>query len=521
MTRRKRSVTGVAMFVSVLAAFAASSSSMAQTPGPDVIVGDLPTGDVIHHTSAGAVNGKRAYSVGTTSCNVGDQPLTWDDTTTVYPVISQNLYRLSNGRFEQVGQSWLKHAFCALQGTVCSACTPGGNCDALFPGCSDPYSASLNGSQGGLGPKFEVNATTGVFPLNWTSGGTVESGDTGSVIYKRLQAQQADLATAGALYFVSSMYIQPQDAGIGNNDNNESYRRVMINTTSFAMSLVDSTQRMKPGIQAWKDHGLGLNVPDPNVTLTNVDVPSDGRFIVGVKVVDVGGGLYSYEYAVQNLNSFRSGAGFSIPLPAGAVVTNASFHDVFFHSGEPQNGIDWNISVSPTAVSWNCTEAYATNVNANAISWDTIYNFRFTTNVSPTGGNATLTMFRPGTPTDVAVATVIPNPAGGGPFLPGNDSCANATSVSNGTTLFSSLNATTDGPDEPGPCTVSSYSHIGSDIWYRWTNGTTAGTATVALCGSAFDTKVAVYAACPTAAARAWPVMTIRRPAGSTASSRR
>ena len=32
--------------------------------------------------------------------------------------------------------------------------------------CSDSYSAGLNGAQSGLGPKFEVNPTTGVFPYH-------------------------------------------------------------------------------------------------------------------------------------------------------------------------------------------------------------------------------------------------------------------------------------------------------------------------------------------------------------------
>ena len=86
--------------------------------------------------------------VGTTSCNNGDQPFHWfalpnND----HPVIPQNLYRMSGGtnnndRFEQIGQSWLKHAFLALEDNACdfgcntSGCTTGSN---LCPGCSDPY----------------------------------------------------------------------------------------------------------------------------------------------------------------------------------------------------------------------------------------------------------------------------------------------------------------------------------------------------------------------------------------------
>src|SRR6185369_12240896 len=152
------------------------------------IVGDLP--DVSNFTSGGAVSGMRAYSVGTTSCNLGTQELTWNSGTNQHPVISQNLYRLMNGRYEQIGQAWLKHGFCALQGTVCSSgCMPSPlGCGALGVLCSDPYSSGLNGQQGGLGPKSEVNASTGAFPYPW-----VNNGSGSGALFKRLQALDADL----------------------------------------------------------------------------------------------------------------------------------------------------------------------------------------------------------------------------------------------------------------------------------------------------------------------------------------
>ena len=49
---------------------------------------------------------------------------------TDHPVIPQNLYRMSGGanndeRFEQIGQSWVKHAFVALQDNACGfGCNP-------------------------------------------------------------------------------------------------------------------------------------------------------------------------------------------------------------------------------------------------------------------------------------------------------------------------------------------------------------------------------------------------------------
>lgn len=73
-----------------------------------------------------------------------------------------------------------------------------------------------------------------------------------------------------------------------------------------------------------------------------------------------------------------------------------------------------------------------------------------------------------------------------------NDGCRGQISVTDGDTAFSTIGATTDGPEEPTACYFSSYSDIGSDIWYQYT-ATCTGNMTVDLCNSNYDTKVAVY----------------------------
>src|ERR1044071_9251990 len=81
-------------------------------PGPDAIVGNLPS--LEQFGDAGTQVG---LAVGTESCNNGQVDVNWFALpSSDHPVIPQNLYRMSGGgdntqRFEQIGQSWLKHAF--------------------------------------------------------------------------------------------------------------------------------------------------------------------------------------------------------------------------------------------------------------------------------------------------------------------------------------------------------------------------------------------------------------------------
>jgi len=86
---------------------------------------DIITGDIFGAQRYGTVGDITAYAIGTTSCNVGDCQANWISNTAEHPLIGQNLFRLKNGRFEHIGQAWLKHASVAAQGQTCStSCSP-------------------------------------------------------------------------------------------------------------------------------------------------------------------------------------------------------------------------------------------------------------------------------------------------------------------------------------------------------------------------------------------------------------
>ena len=145
------------------------------------------------------------------------------------------------------------------------------------------------------------------------------------------------------------------------------------------------------------------------MTIREVLVPDEGLFIVAYKVGDNGDGTWHYEYAVFNLNSDLSGRSFSVPILADSVITNIGFRDVDYHSGEPYDGTDWAVDVDPVggSVTWS-TDDYATNPNANALRWSTMYNFSFDADSPPEDRPREHRPVRAGGPSSVAVFVEAP-----------------------------------------------------------------------------------------------------------------
>ncbi|MCA9243493.1 MAG: hypothetical protein KDA32_06035 [Phycisphaerales bacterium] len=378
------------------------------TQGPDVIVGACH--DVTRWGQVGSIH---AYSVGTTSCSIGTTPVLWRSSgsgSNEHPVIAQNFYRLKDGRFEQIGQSWLKHGFTAVNNGICGTCD-GQLGTRLGVGCSDPYGAGLNGSQGSLGARFEVNAYTGVFPVSPTRPGT-------GTLNGRLQVEDVDVdpgQNAGAIYWAECQYVTADDAQAGNGYNNASHRQVWFQANRDATFTnpggggASPTICQLPAIEGWK-------ASDPTVAIRKLDLAGDGRVYIAWRSENTGPGMFHYEFAVYNLNSHRSVRGFAIPFPEGKNVSNAYFHDVDYHSGEPFDNTDWPVAVGTDRVGW-AGDSYATNQNANALRWGTMYNFAFDADFTPEEiPNYELTLFRPAVdPNDAPEVIVGELPIGAGP----------------------------------------------------------------------------------------------------------
>ncbi|HQU93040.1 MAG TPA: hypothetical protein PLK77_12120, partial [Pyrinomonadaceae bacterium] len=357
-------------------------------PGPDVIVGDLSS-----LQQFGGSGTQIGLAVATDSCNFGTVDLNWNPLpANDHPVIPQNMYRMSGGtnnddRFEQIGQSNVKHAFFANSQNLCSLGCNGVNGNRLGSGCSDPYSATLNAGPN-LGSRAWINPFTGAFPSGGASGAFVANNHTGHIhtgTSHRILTEVTDLTPSqntGATYYVESQYITPHEYAWCqanptqcNMYNNASYRRFNVTSAGspFSFSPAAPTERSKPAIMAWTGATVTQFVPDPG---------NDGIGFVAYKVTNPSAGVWRYEYAVYNQNIDRAIQMFTVPIGNEASVSNIGFHAPPQHPGWTFDGtggdagyssMPWTPTQNAVSLSW-ATETMDQNPNANAIRWGTLYN---------------------------------------------------------------------------------------------------------------------------------------------------
>ncbi len=346
-------------------------------------------------------------AVATTSWNVGTADLMWfQNPDARHPYIVSNLYRLKDDRFEQIGQSWIKHGFFALSSEQCgTTCTyePGhGVGDWLGVGCTDTYTSGLNATQSGLGPRYEINPWTGNYRY---AGSHLSSGHSHDAIEHRLQVAEADLIDGTlppAQFFVDGYYVVRDDV---NHTNSVSWKPVSPSgvpggTWSFGMSNEGVRPNTGYALDAWVGARQTVIAQDiPPVEF----VSPDGRCILASKVTNLGGGMWHYEYALYNFDMNRKVLSFSVPTAQSANIQNVGFHAVQSHN-EPFSNTPWTASIQPGSITWSTVD--------NPIRWGTMYNFRFDVDADPIDVTVTLGLYEPGTPDHLTGITDGPNTAG-------------------------------------------------------------------------------------------------------------
>jgi len=446
-------------------------------PGPAPVGPDITLCQVYGLAQFGRAGsfptGTLGLSLATTSWNIGSAQAMWNESpSTTHPFIALNIFRQKREtvagspvqftRFEHIALNWPKHGFFALSNTQCGAHPfTGNNCQGtngtrLGVGCTDTYSASLNASQGYLGPRYEINAWTG----GWSYTGSIfqTGGGPGGGIGRRIQVREADIIPpAGQTYnlFFESYYVASDDVDVMNSagwkpvnafSNNFNGSNAGSVTWSFSASGATTDENMGWGIDAWTPAGAqtisqGQSLFAQELPIiekwTAANVPGsppespDGRALASYQVTDLGNGQWQYEYLIYNIDMDRQIGSFSIPVPEGVNVTGIGFSAPLHHNesrnGQPAGsaGVK-NIDNSPWVgtrnsadVTWS-TVPFASVNPSNPLRWGTAHNFWYTADQPPTTDRAIVGLFKPGTPDSLQVEVNLPQNPPPPPFCQGD-----------------------------------------------------------------------------------------------------
>ncbi len=357
-------------------------------------------------------NGLVAISPSATLKNVGTANVPWYSkfsgtfppyNNDQHPYLIWRIYRIKDGRFEQVGVSAVKHAFLTTN-TNCDvgACTgsdaPGGSGHILGLGCQDTYSQGNNNSTGALSFRNEIQSALGLW--NHTGSHFDQNGDgvqdhSGSgetFLDHGANVLETDLQTANSTYYLDAWYVVRDDINIFNT---MGWRQITPVFNGSMWTFATPTALINgPAVNAWVS-----DTAPPAGSMNTVRTEPDGHLRVVVATRDLGGGQTRYEYAVVNHDFDRQVGSFFVPTN-GTTVTALYFHDV-----DRDAGSDWIVSQNENGITW-------THVGGNALDWGTTFNFGFTAPTLPIATHALLGAVEGGGPGLVSIATLAPEAEG-------------------------------------------------------------------------------------------------------------
>ncbi|MCB1603777.1 MAG: hypothetical protein KDI59_03955 [Xanthomonadales bacterium] len=290
-----------------------------------------------------------------------------------HPFLNWAIYREIDGRFEQLGYSGVKHAFWTINSNCTINC---GNNHILWLGCEDVYGTGNNDSSGALGPRAEIEADTGYWEstCSFFDPGCIGSQTTGSnaTDENRLVVYNDDLTDVNnSQMFIQAWYLIRDDVNI-------------FNTMGYrTISPVDNGNSWSMNAGPTFSQGAALdNYVPPNTSgamqASSTVETGEGQFTVAVKVIDLGGGSYRYNYAIENYEFDPRFISYHVPLSTTAPLINPVFAD-------PDHDIanDWQFGQSGNMLN-------ITGASNNEQDWGMLFSFSFTTNAAPVPGQITI-----------------------------------------------------------------------------------------------------------------------------------
>jgi hypothetical protein len=195
----------------------------------------------------------------------------------------------------------------------------------------------------------------------------------------RLEVWDEDLASPGALYYYEGEYIVADDAKVRNNIG---WRRCTMSWSgsNWTFSTVGAGQQPNPDpfVFSWGDLQVEKQLAD-----------DDGNIVVANRILTLGGGLFHYEYVIYNWYSERGVRSFSVPIEQ-VNISNVGFHDLDKNSAN-----DWTVTNDGSTITWS-TDEYVSNPDANAIFFQSMFNFRFDADAPPDLQSVGVGIYKPG-----------------------------------------------------------------------------------------------------------------------------
>ncbi len=353
---------------------------------------DVALVDISSLQQSDLVQARVAITPSATLRNVGVGDVQWEaPLAEAHPMLAWAMYRESGGVFEQIGASATKHAFNA-QNTDCP-CASG---NVLWAGgCMDVYGTFTNADRSNLAPRDEITAHL----VGWDSCGSLMDPECDDVrnfptpadgLERRLHVAEADLRVDAANYYFEAWYLVKDDIDIFNS---MGWRKVTPLGSGFWTFSLDTSLANGPSLDAW--------VPRETLTASasaQVHATGVGQFEVASKVVDQGGGLHRYEYALMNFDFDRQLNGFSVPLEPGSTVSQLAFSDATDVASD-----DWTPSVGANSVSWNAPAGLGAE-------WGEMRRMAFSVDQAPQVFSVLVSPLEPGTPDTFSVAAPVPLP---------------------------------------------------------------------------------------------------------------
>lgn len=319
-----------------------------------------------------------------------------------HPFLVWNIYRIEANRVRMLAASGVKHAFLTIN--INCDINPGDG-HILGPGCEDVYSSGNNDSSTHLGPREEIEASTGVwdncnsfFDPNCTGSQTNYAGQW----LNRLLIDPAEFnAVRGGTLYMDAWYVIQHDINIWNS---MGFRPINPVPSGSGWSMNPGPYKQGPVIAEW----VGENDPDPMNHHAVIVVPSEtpeadypdnmpqGHLRLLVKVIEQPGGRYRYNYALQNYDFDRALEGLRIDLPEGVTV-----HDTWFGDIDSDGDNDWSISVSDDHILFEAP-------TDNPLTWFTLFNFEIEVSTPPVESEILLDLGSDAVTPELAVTTLGP-----------------------------------------------------------------------------------------------------------------